>query len=175
MAPASLKHREHCGGRAGRFLFPGLHGPGLIEARWNCQLTSEFTPHFRGCMAPASLKQPYAVLHDCSVIHFRGCMAPASLKRSRRANPGQNGRTFPGLHGPGLIEAKARSARVLRRGRFPGLHGPGLIEARTPAGRRPARGSFPGLRGPGLIEAAPRWWIGRRRRRISGAAWPRPH
>ena len=80
IAPASLKPQGYRDLPRGRFSFPGLYCPGLIEAgrratirtRWNC---------------------------------FRGSIAPASLKRRQERLPALAHVAFPGLYCPGLIEA----------------------------------------------------------------------
>ena len=62
--------------------FPGHHRPGLIEANSKKEGERRGLRHFRGIIAPASLK--LGVLHftlRCCKGHFRGIIAPASLKQ----------------------------------------------------------------------------------------------
>ena len=96
-APASLKHHGKVNLRNPRRRFPGLFGPGLIEAIVAGNRTRKSFPVFRGYSAPASLKH---ILQRFTVFLHR---------------------RFPGLFGPGLIEAGTlaenwRSCAVVFRG-----------------------------------------------------------
>ena len=61
--------------------FPGHHRPGLIEASSCVTACSRMARHFRGIIAPASLKQVVGSLDERHAL------------------------SFPGHHRPGLIEA----------------------------------------------------------------------
>ena len=90
------------GGSAG---FPGLSGPGLIEAQNQCLATGGVSRVFRGYLAPASLKLVLMLHINTQQPVFRGYLAPASLKLKMPAGFQALSRRFPGLSGPGLIEA----------------------------------------------------------------------
>ena len=69
--------------------------------------------HFRGVVAPASLKLDGLYFHVHAPADFRGVVAPASLKLRAMKVEHQLGFRFPGRCCPGLIEAGSISAMLI--------------------------------------------------------------